>query len=874
MQTILCCDYQKESIYHRLARKSATNSVQDVSLKSIRESFSLTENENPDVTLFRLKQQLAGQADCFPIFCDMFAYPSFLKEVLTFARSLALYEISLSALPTDTSMERELKEILSVALSFDLAEKEMAAQKDAVIQALLEEENLKDAVAFEAEPFYAGILETVRSRRPEVCCHSVTEEKGPALLYFADNMRKEIEGCAYDIVQKGKPCNVVLCNCETQLPFVKQVFTRYGIPFSCMEDTLPSKVPSLFKALSLLGLHKDTDTYLEVLKQNALEVPFPKNYLGFLSECLKNPFDSFDLPLRLQSDMYEKEFQARKEFKEWYDAYFASVSSSLSLLKEASNPKTALQNAYLVLRKNPILSDPKERKSALSLRNLLNRLLPLINKEEDVPFILEQLSSLTNITGYEHDFCTVTCLSKPVSEKEVTYVLGCSGSAYPSIPVKNGLFDERYLAKVEGYPSYFERRTLWMNSLEWIPTSGKEIIYSYHAADFQGKETPLSFAISLLLEENTKAMRWPIPQNPGIPLKPHSLRTDYARPLFFKDDDKIHSSISRIERYFWCPYSYFIESGLKVRDTTQAPMDVRNIGNLMHATMEYAVQTYGKNYTSLTKEEIEAFLDPAFTDLCTLYGNQTDTIELCKQRMVDALALRLRQLKYMEDASLTFAPESTEYAFTYAIHPSVILNGKIDRIDTTPSKYRIWDYKSSEHKLQENAIKAGVQLQLPSYMMAMEDQLHKVPYSCGYLSLKQPTASTKAYAATGRGKNKTVDPTNIEDMEVKQQAMLDAEKVFCWYFDAPADITDVKRYFTPSGKVFDYEAVKTAIFELYDLFVNRLTAGDISLSPKEGACAFCSYKPICRFHGLAQKISPLVEAETPFLIRKKGEEES
>lgn len=50
--------------------------------------------------------------------------------------------------------------------------------------------------------------------------------------------------------------------------------------------------------------------------------------------------------------------------------------------------------------------------------------------------------------------------------------------------------------------------------------------------------------------------------------------------------DGIHTSVSRLERYSQCPFSYFIEYTLKAKERKILKIGAPDIGSIMHAVLE------------------------------------------------------------------------------------------------------------------------------------------------------------------------------------------------------------------------------------------------------------------------------------------------
>ena len=98
MKTILCSSYQKDQIYHELAKKNQ-GIVTDIRMVSLSDLMKTEGEENRAAALFSAARLLQEHASEFPLFRNMFAFPAFSEEVVSFARQLALYQIPVEDLP-------------------------------------------------------------------------------------------------------------------------------------------------------------------------------------------------------------------------------------------------------------------------------------------------------------------------------------------------------------------------------------------------------------------------------------------------------------------------------------------------------------------------------------------------------------------------------------------------------------------------------------------------------------------------------------------------------------------------------------------------------------------------------------------------------
>ena len=83
----------------------------------------------------------------------------------------------------------------------------------------------------------------------------------------------------------------------------------------------------------------------------------------------------------------------------------------------------------------------------------------------------------------------------------------------------------------------------------------------------------------------------------------------------------IHTSVSRLERYFSCPFSYYVEYGLKAKERKIMKMNAPDMGSFMHRVIDMfsrKVSEGGIGWRNLDREwcadEISLIVDELLQD--------------------------------------------------------------------------------------------------------------------------------------------------------------------------------------------------------------------------------------------------------------------
>lgn len=208
----------------------------------------------------------------------------------------------------------------------------------------------------------------------------------------------------------------------------------------------------------------------------------------------------------------------------------------------------------------------------------------------------------------------------------------------------------------------------------------------------------------------------------------------------------LRSSVSRLEQYASCAYSYFLEYGLSLKERELFGFEAVDMGTLFHGIMEQfslLLQEQGLDWFSFNQEQGEALLEQAVQAQAAVYGDNI-LFSAAKYRYV---VTRIRRILQRTIFTLqnqlkkgSFRPESFEVSFSsltdvdsvnirLSEKEKMYLQGRIDRIDTCREEDRIYvkiiDYKSGSKDLDIAAVYYGLQLQLVVYMNAAVEMIEK-----------------------------------------------------------------------------------------------------------------------------------------------------
>ena len=227
-----------------------------------------------------------------------------------------------------------------------------------------------------------------------------------------------------------------------------------------------------------------------------------------------------------------------------------------------------------------------------------------------------------------------------------------------------------------------------------------------------------------------------------------------------------HMSISRLETFAVCPRMQFLQSGLRLRPRKLFTYENDQRGTFMHEVLKrfFREASAHPKWPDLSRDEINKILDPIFREAVKTWEG-TPLVRDTVHRYQGAGIIRMiREAAISMTESLKngphFLPFALEVPFGNAKSDAmerfpavrleladgriIRLDGVIDRVDTLvlpdgTRYFAVRDFKSSDKELRRTLMGAGIQLQLPLYIVAASQGLPDYQPAAG---LYQPVIST------------------------------------------------------------------------------------------------------------------------------------
>lgn len=759
----------------------------------------------------------------FTILEPMIGYPEIIRDLLQFKENCWRYGISSSDLPRDNAKEQDIALAMSIldelnnGISRQLAFVEQYRFAESLTiydghYSIFEQQLIKSLVSKGSRfiPFEATTPQTVD-------------------FFHGLNQRQEFEGCAQWIVNHKILNAVIICCDPHALPLLSTVFDRYRIPLKKQVSLHHPLFDDFHQVLAYL-LNPSYDTLKAVVINQIYPLKNTQAFLEYLNLYpdaalhIEQPFarltTSYDFGI-INSSEQEQLLQCERQ---------AEITRQELVQLLPHEKKTNFKDALIIAYQS--LIPFKEPKALVKCRTLITEYITdWASLEHPFPlfrYLLEQ-ASLSETTSQGFPVCDLKHLS--LFTHDTCFVLGANQASFPQISVESGCIDEAYLEKIPDYPSLSSRIKQQTSYINTIYTCADHMIYSYADGNYEGKSSDVAFEIENAVQQADKLSRWPLIHHWKTDHREHKLAPQTAQSLFFKNGN-LHGSVTRFEQFYQSPYQFFVKYGLGVEAKQPFDVEQRLIGTCQHRILEYVTEYYGKQYPSITEEQLMTLIEQTFLELRHLFPHRDAFYHLLMKRIHQSLTVLFEFLDGYEDTSL-FTPTGQEVSFhdqTIPSLPQVLLSGYIDRIDHNPDGIRILDYKSSKKTLSKSSIQSGTQLQLLTYAIIAQQIFQTVVTGVYYINLSATTIATN-YASFNLTKGLVYQAENASEHWIS------ANQISGWNFADPQSFYTGFAYVkglkadkegNVTGSVHDINGVETLLKDVYQHIYTELSQGAIA----------------------------------------------
>ena len=355
----------------------------------------------------------------------------------------------------------------------------------------------------------------------------------------------------------------------------------------------------------------------------------------------------------------------------------------------------------------------------------------------------------------------------------------------------------------------------------------------------------------------------------------------------------LYGSVSNLETFAGCAYSYFLRYGLRLKDRDVLEFDTIKMGTLLHeAVDEFCKQVSddGVPWQDKSAEEIAHISENVFSGIEAAYREkgyfeteqeifQLDMIRDLYTRTIDILGFQLKQGSFNIAGSEYGLDSMMELSYGKKMH----YRGSADRVDVFEQGddiyVKILDFKSYSNDLSLDRVYYGIQLQLLTYVheaiRAEAVKRGKNAHFGGvyYYDMEDPVVDAPATSGDAADEERadfdgefSKEEEEMIDTEIKKKQKLsgihsgDINVINAIDKDFGAGGLVLKGAVNKDGgfskktKVLaeeDYNTVDSFVMNKLKNLGDHIMEGKIDRNPyymkKKRPCDYCDYKNICDF---------------------------
>ena len=358
---------------------------------------------------------------------------------------------------------------------------------------------------------------------------------------------------------------------------------------------------------------------------------------------------------------------------------------------------------------------------------------------------------------------------------------------------------------------------------------------------------------------------------------PETINKNNVQALYGKN---LKTSVSRLETYRKCPFSFHLTYGLKLEEKEELKIASVDTGSFMHEVIDEffkRIDEKEEKIKSITEERIveicNDIIDELFDQSKYYTFTSTAKFKLLTRRLKKVVLNSIKYIVYtLSNSDFEVLGHEIEFNNLSEFKPiqmslfdnnKLEITGKIDRVDIgfmNDKQYvRVIDYKSSVKKMDLNQVASGLQIQLITYLDALTTQKDYEASGLLYLGLIDNIVKASK---------------NLKDEEIEEEI----RKGFKMQGFVLADVNVIRAMdktlengttsniipvsLTKDGEISNYKSNSLTSEEFKDLqktvkkaikdISEEILKGKIDIKPynyeKSTGCDFCKYKTICNFN--------------------------
>lgn len=354
------------------------------------------------------------------------------------------------------------------------------------------------------------------------------------------------------------------------------------------------------------------------------------------------------------------------------------------------------------------------------------------------------------------------------------------------------------------------------------------------------------------------------------------------RRLYQSENQKLIFNVSRIEKYAQCPFSYYVQYGLKAKDRKVYEFSAPDLGSFMHNILDdftNKIRNEKISWSELNKERCKAIVnelvDKKLESDTNSILNSTKKYKYFADRFKRTITKSVMVIsEQMRKGSFEIFRNEFEFGGFKDGEPikidlpskeTVYLVGRVDRIDTLDldgnTYIKIVDYKSGAKKFNLTEVYYGLQIQLLVYLDALIKNSRFIlknqamPGAILYFRIDDPIIKSKKQLSEEEIKESILKELKMSGLLLKNIDVVKAmdNDMETYSLIIPASIKKDGDFSSNSSVVTEEQ------FNILRKYVNgkmadlceEMLSGDIKITPCKNNntpyCNYCDYSSVCQF---------------------------
>ena len=352
--------------------------------------------------------------------------------------------------------------------------------------------------------------------------------------------------------------------------------------------------------------------------------------------------------------------------------------------------------------------------------------------------------------------------------------------------------------------------------------------------------------------------------------------------LYQSENKKIMFSVSRIEKYAQCPFSYYVQYGLKAKDRKVYEFSAPDLGSFMHNVIDDFTNTVRERklaWSDLNKEKCKVIVNElvdkrldsdsnSILNSTKKYKYFADRFKRTITKSVMVISEQMRKGKFevfKNEFSFGGYKDGEPIKIELPSKETVYLVGRVDRIDTLDldenTYIKVVDYKSGAKKFSLTDVYCGLQIQLLVYLDALIKnskyilEKQAIPGAILYFRIDDPIIKSKKQLSEEEIKDNIMKELKmsgllLKDINVVKAMDNDIEKNS---LIIPAQIKKDGNFSSTSSVITEeqFDILRKYVNEKMAEICEEMLSGEIKLTPCKNKnvpyCDYCDYSSICQF---------------------------